>query len=42
MTFDLNNFDACIHEALIVRRHNPVLNRQLFTGGSSFTLKDFG
>ena len=37
-----NNFDACIHEALLVRRHNPVLNRQLFTGGSSHTLKVFG
>ena len=37
-----NNFDACIHEALLVRRQNPVLNRQLFTGGSSYTPKVFG
>ena len=28
-----NNFDASIHEALLARRRNPALNRQLFTGG---------
>ena len=37
-----NNFDACIHEALLIRRQNPVLNRQLFSGGLSYILKIFG
>ena len=36
-----NNFNALVHEALLIRRHNPKLNKQLFQKGSLFTLKIF-
>ena len=36
-----NSFNLLIHEALLIRRHNPSLNKQLFSKGSLFTLKIF-
>ena len=36
-----NSFDALIHEALIIRKNDPKLNKQLYNKGSSFTLKIF-
>ena len=34
-----NNFDTLIHEALIIRKNDPKLNKQLYNKGTSFTLK---
>ena len=36
-----NSFNVLIHEALLIRRHSPSLNKQLFSNGSLFTLKIF-
>ena len=36
-----NSFNVLIHEALLIRRHSPSLNKQLFFNGSLFTLKIF-
>ena len=36
-----DNFNSIINEALLIRRHNPQLNKQMFTKGTSFTLKVF-
>ena len=36
-----DSFNTLINEALLIRRHNPKLNEQLFTKGTSFTLKIF-
>ena len=33
-----SNFETKIHEALLIKKHNPKLNRQLFANGSSFLL----
>ncbi len=37
-----SKFDAEIHEALMIQKENPIINKQLFKSGSSFTLKIFG
>ena len=31
-----SNFETKIHEALLIKKHNPRLNRQLFANRSSF------
>ena len=36
-----SNFETKIHEALLIKKHNPKLNRQLFANGSSFLLNIF-
>ena len=36
-----SHFDVVIHEALIIRRNNPQLNKQLFNNGSLYTLRIF-
>ena len=36
-----SHFDVVIHEALIIRRYNPQLNKQLFNNGSLYTLRIF-
>ena len=33
-----SNFETKIYEALLIKKHNPKLNRQLFANGSSFLL----
>ena len=35
------NFETKIHEALLIKKHNPKLKRQLFANGSSFLLNIF-
>ena len=35
------NFETKIHEALLIKKHNPGLNRQIFASGSSFLLSIF-
>ena len=35
------NFETKIHEALLIKKHNPKLNRKLFANGSSFLLNIF-
>ena len=35
------NFETKIHKALLIKKHNPKLNRQLFANGSSFLLNIF-
>ena len=37
-----SKFDAEIKEALMIQKENPIINKQLFKSGSSFTLKIFG
>ena len=36
-----SNFETKIHEALLIKKHKPKLNRQLFANGSSFLLNIF-
>ena len=36
-----SSFETKIHEALLIKKHNPGLNRQLFANGSSFLLHIF-
>ena len=36
-----NSFDVVIHEALLIKRLSPKLNKQLFNAGSLYTLKVF-
>ena len=36
-----NSFDVVIQEALLIKRFNPKLNKQLFNNGSGYTLKVF-
>ena len=36
-----NKFDIEVAEALLIKRHNPSLNKQLFRSGSSFTCRIF-
>ena len=36
-----SNFETKIHEALLIKKRNPGLNRQLFANGSSFLLNIF-
>ena len=36
-----SNFETKIYEALLIEKHNPGLNRQLFAYGSSFLLNIF-
>ena len=36
-----SNFETKIHEALLIKKHNPKLNRKLFANGSSFLLNIF-
>ena len=35
------DFQARVHEALLIKKHNPRLNKKLFNKGSFFTLKIF-
>ena len=37
----VNSFAVLIHEALLITRFSPKLNKQLFTKGSFYTLKVF-
>ena len=36
-----SNFETKIYEALLIKKHNPKLNRQLFANESSFLLNIF-
>ena len=36
-----SNFETKIYETLLIKKHNPKLNRQLFANGSSFSLNIF-
>ena len=36
-----SNFETKILEALLIKKHNPKLNRKLFANGSSFLLNIF-
>ena len=36
-----NDYDAKIHEALLIKRLKPELNKQLYANGSSFLLNIF-
>ena len=36
-----SNFETKIHGALLIKKHNPGLNRQLFANGSWFLLNIF-
>ena len=36
-----SNFETKIHKGLLIKKHNPGLNRQLFPNGSSFLLNIF-
>ena len=36
-----SKFEIEIHEALLIKKLNPPMNKQLFKGGTSFTLKVF-
>ena len=36
-----STFETKIHEALLIKKHNPKLNQQLFANGSSFLLNIF-
>ena len=36
-----NNFTSIIHEALLIRKLSPSLNKQIFTNGQLYTLKIF-
>ena len=35
------SYEAKIHEALVIKRRNPVLNKQLYANGASFLLNVF-
>ena len=35
------NFETKIYEALLMKKHNPKLNRKLFANGASFLLNIF-
>ena len=35
------SYEAKIHEALVIKRSNPVLNKELYTNGASFLLNVF-
>ena len=35
------SYEAKIHEALVIKRSNPVLNKQLYANGASFLLNLF-
>ena len=35
------SYEAKIHEALVIKRSNPMLNKQLYANGSSFLLNVF-
>ena len=34
-------YSTKIQEALLIKKHNPILNTQLYAGGSSFLLNVF-
>ena len=36
-----SEYDTKIHEALLIKKHSPALNRQLYANGSSFLLQVF-
>ena len=36
-----SNFNSMIHEALLIRKLSPSLNKQIFTNGQLYTLKIF-
>ena len=36
-----SNFETKIHEALLIKKHNSRLDRQLFANGSSFLFNTF-
>ena len=36
-----SDYDAKIHEALLIKKHSPSLNRQLYASGASFLLQVF-
>ena len=36
-----SDYDAKIHEALLIKKHSPSLNRQLYARGASFLLQVF-
>ena len=35
------DYDCKIHEALLIKKHQPKLNKQLYENGSSFLLQLF-
>ena len=36
-----NDYDTKIHEALLIKRYKPELNKQLYANGASFLLNIF-
>ena len=36
-----SDYDCKIHEALLIKKHQPKLNKQLYENGSSFLLQLF-
>ena len=37
-----SDYDSKVHEALLIKKHQPKLNKQLYENGSSFLLQLFG